>query len=108
MSGYKYAERNPKSLPWELEPNSKLSPVINRKNLPKKSQKRFYNFLMLDVLPRVLITFKDMLGQDKYFWDKPGFDKWYARQIGVEWEKCDYIKVIIMATIALFQKEKLK
>jgi len=82
-------------------------PKINRKNLPKRSQKYFYNFLMTDVIPRVLISFKNMVGQDKYFYNKPGFYKWYVRQIGVEWEKCDYIKVIVMATIALFQKEKI-
>lgn len=82
-------------------------PKINRKNLPKKSQKRFYNFLMLSVLPRVLVTFKGMLGQDKYFWDKPGFDKWYKFRIMEEWDKSNYINVIIMAAIAMFQKEKL-
>jgi hypothetical protein len=78
--------------------------IINKKNLPKKSQTRFYGFLMTDIIPRVLKTFRGMTGQDKYFWDKPGQEFLYRWKINMEWEKADYIKVIIMAVIAIFQR----
>jgi hypothetical protein len=78
--------------------------IINRKNMPKKSQTRFYGFLMTKILPQVLNTFREMTGQEKYFWDKPGQEFLYRWKVNMEWEKADYIKVIIMATIALFQR----
>jgi hypothetical protein len=80
---------------------------MNIKNLPKKSQKRFYNFLMMNVLPRVLITFREMQCSLKYLWDKPGQGRRFQFQIHIELERRNYVNVIIMATIALFQKEKL-
>lgn len=63
---------------------------------------------MTDVIPRLLKTFRGMAGQEKYFWDKPGQKFFYIRKIEMEWQKADYIKVIIMSIIALFQKEKLR
>ena len=76
--------------------------------MPKKSQTRCYGFLMTNIIPRVLRTFRGMADQEKYFWDKPGMEILYIRKIEMEWQKADYIKVIIMATIAMFQKEKLR
>lgn len=81
-------------------------PKINPKNLPKRSQKTFYNFAM-DILSRVLIAWKDTKGQEKYFFDKPGQLKYYKYKINAYWETGDYIMVIVMAIIVLYQKEKL-
>jgi hypothetical protein len=80
---------------------------VNPKNLPKQSQKRFYGFLMTSILPRVFKTFHEMGGPLKYLWDKPGQVKKFQYQIKIEMEKGNYINVIIMATIVLFQREKL-
>jgi hypothetical protein len=80
---------------------------MNPKNLPKRSQKQFYGFLMMDILPRVLRSFFEMNDSLKDLWDKPGQARRFQYQIHVEMEKHNYINVIIMTIIALFQKEKL-
>ena len=73
--------------------------------VPKKSQTRFYSFLIYKIMPCVLGQFRDMQGQEKYFWDKFGFHLWYKYRMKYYWEKGQYIKVIICAVITLYQKE---
>jgi hypothetical protein len=63
---------------------------------------------MTDVAVRVLKKFKDLRGQFKYFWDKPGQWRLYKLNIDIALEEGDYIMVIICSIIILFQKERLK
>lgn len=79
-------------------------PAIPEKVLPKKSQKTIYGFLMTDVIPKVLRTWSKMKGQEKYFFDKPGMTRYYRYGIKIHEQKGDYIMVIVMATLALFQR----
>jgi hypothetical protein len=83
--------------------------IINKKNMPKKSQTRFYGFVMTDVIPRALKSFRGMDGHRKYLWDKPGQSQFYQKLIlDMIGEKPDYIQIIIYAVIALYQKERVK
>lgn len=81
-------------------------PTINPKNLPKRSQKTFYNFAMT-VLSRVLKTWSNVKGQEKYLFDKRGQMRYYRYKINCYLDAGDYIMVIVMTIIALYQKEKL-
>lgn len=79
--------------------------ILKPKIVPKKSQTRFYNFLMYKIIPMVLREFRALDGQDKYFWDKPGFEYWYKYRIKLYWERGHYVKIIICCIISLYQKE---
>jgi len=96
-----------------LKPNIEEPPFRKQKEyvvpddiLPKKSQSRFYNFIMYKILPRVLGRFHRLKGQEKYMWDKIGMSRWFSYRIRIYWERGDYIMVIICAIITLYLKEK--
>lgn len=78
---------------------------INKKNMPPKSQQRFYSFLMTGIIPRILKLWNELQNQEKYFFDKPGMCRWYKFRIKLYVDQGDYLMAIIMAAIVLFQKE---
>ena len=90
----------PRKIPAEMAGKPAEVPV------PKKSQTRFYSFLMYKAIPTLLKRFRKMDGQEKYFWDKEGMHMWYSYRIRVYWEAHDYIMVAICALIAYYLKEK--
>ena len=80
-----------------------------------KPKNRFYNFLMLKVIPRVLKKWHELdkprghgsLELDiKWHLDELEFYMWYKKALYVYWERSDWVGVIICATILLFQKDK--
>lgn len=81
----------------------------------RKPKNRFYNFLMLKVIPRVLKKWNKLdavhgPGSNeldiKWHLDELEFYMWYKYALKVYWEKSDWIGVIICATILLFQKDQ--
>jgi hypothetical protein len=80
---------------------------INEKNMPNKSQGKFYNFVIGFVMPRVLNAWHRNKGQEKYFFDKPGMHQWYVHKIKESVYKSDWVSVIIFSIIILYRKEKI-
>lgn len=80
---------------------------IKRKNMPKNSRQRFYNFGLLTIFPRILKIWDESRDQIKYFFDKPGMRRWYIHKIKEAAFQGDWITVIICCIILLYRKEKL-
>jgi len=87
--------------------SKKAKPVINKKNMPEKSQQKLYNFTMLSVMPRMLKVWKENNDRIKYFLEKEGMKRWYVHRIREAAYKGDWLSIILFSIIILYREEKI-